>query len=311
MDNSALLLEQLQKATNSGNAVTLRDDNARAFMLDAVNTASVIPKLFHHFAKSGTGSIDKLGVKRRTLREHKGIQTTPDGIDIKEEGTVPFQIVKMYVDSWIENDNVVYTAATRNQDVRVALTSLMQKQFMTDVQDLAFNGDESSSSPFFKLNDGFIKLAKQQAATEAVLEGAELPTIQELTEFTGNIPEELLNDTFKWHMSLATSLHYVNEIQNRQTPLGDSAIVDGKLSNLGGFGVQVVENMKKDVIIFTPTNNLAIVFGYTVKFETAPRDAMAVAKQATYHFMENDIDFIIREAKMVGYIEKKIGTPEG
>ncbi|MGX6993945.1 phage capsid protein [Vagococcus penaei] len=306
MQNSELLMTELQKAVNGGNAVTLRDDDARAFVLDALNTANILPKLYHHFAKSGTGSIDKLGVKKRTMKKHQGLATNPDGTDIKTEGDVPFRLVETYIDTWIKNDNVVYTAQTRGQDVRQALLSMMQKQFMVDLQDLAFNGDEASSVDFLKLNDGFIVQAKKNAIVKKV--GATLPTIEELTALTGEIPEEWISESFKWHMSLATSKYYVNLIQSRQTNLGDAAIVNGKLTFLGGHEVQIVESMENNVILFTPTDNLGVVFGYSVNLETAAKDSNATAKQATYHFMENDTDFVIRETKALAYIG--IGTPE-
>ena len=50
------LIKQMNAILKAGNNVTLREDNARAFFLDAVATAGTIGKLFVHFAKSGTGS---------------------------------------------------------------------------------------------------------------------------------------------------------------------------------------------------------------------------------------------------------------
>lgn len=295
------LLKQMAAITKAGNNVTLRDDNARAFVMDMTGGQATLKKLPVYFAKSGTGSIDKLGVKRRNLKKHQGVNTKPDGTEIKEEASVDFSLTSLYLDTWIENSNTFYTARTRGQDVRQALLSLMQGQFGADLQDLAFNGDETSDDVFLKLNDGFIKMAKANAAVK--LNGAKLPTIQELTTgVVGKVESKYLNSTFKWFMSPATASHYVAEIQNRETVLGDSAIVNGTLTNIAGYGVEVVDSMENDIVIFTPYENLTQVIGLDVTLTTAAQDSTAVAKQATYHFMLTDIDFVIREDKMVGIV---------
>ncbi|MFK4917169.1 MULTISPECIES: phage capsid protein [Lactococcus] len=295
------LLKQMAAITKAGNNVTLRDDNARAFVMDMTGSQATLAKLFVHFAKSGTGTIDKLGVKRRNLKLHQGTNTTPAGTDIKTEKSVKFTLTDLYLDTWIENSNTFYTARTRGQDVRQALLSLMQSQFGADLQDLAFNGDEDSDDPFLKLNNGFIKQAKTDAAVK--VEGNALPTIQELTtKVVGKIESKYLNSTFKWHMSNATAAHYVAEIQNRETVLGDSAIVNGTLTNIAGYGVEIVDSMDNDVLLFTPYENLANVLGLDVTLTTAVQDSTSVAKQATYHFMLSAVDFIIRENNMIGYV---------
>lgn len=307
--SNGTLLKQMEVIQKAGNNVTLRDDNSREFYMDAIASAGTLPKLFVHFAKSAKGTIDTLGVKRRNLKEHKGISTTPEGRDFKEEQSVPYALGAVYWDAWIENSNTFYTARMRGQDVRQALLSLQQQQYAADIQDLAFNGDESSADEFLKLNDGFIVQAEKKAAVKKV--GTTLPTFQELTLLTGQFESKYLNNTFKWFMSLATNTHYVAEIQNRQTNLGDATIVNGQLTNIAGYAVEIVDNMQNDVILFTPFENLAQVPGVEVTLTTAAQDSLATAKQATYHFMLSDIDFVIRQPKALGYIEKTATLPEG
>ena len=295
------ILKQFKEVMKAGNDVTLREDNARAFLLDAVANADTLNKLYHHFAKSGTGSIDKLGVKTRTLKTHKGTNTTPDGTDIKEENEVKFTLASLYLDTWISNSNVIYTSRTRGQDVRQALLGLMQKQFAADVQDLAFNGDEASTVDFLKQQDGYIKLAKNNAGVKHSFKG--LPAIQKMTEVTGEIESKYLNDQYKWFMSRATNMHYVAEVQNRQTNLGDATIVNGKLTQISGFDVEIVDSMDNNVILFTSYENLTVVLGMEVTLTTAAQDSASVAKQASYHFLMEDIDFVIREDKAIAYID--------
>ncbi|EOI58846.1 hypothetical protein [Enterococcus gilvus] len=295
------ILKQMSAIQKAGNNVTLRDDNARAFVLDAISSSATLQKLYVHFANSGTGSIDKLGVKRRTLKKHKGTLTEPTGTDIAEENEVKFNLSPLYLDTWIENSNTFYTARTRGQDVRQALLSLMQAQFAADTQDLAYNGDETETDAFLKLQDGFIVQAKANAAVKHNF--TKLPKITTLTKVIGEFQDKYINSTFVWHMSRSTNAHYVAEIQNRQTNLGDATITDGKVTMISGYPVEVVDNMKNGVILFTPFENLATVWGLNVTLTTAAADSVSVAKQATYHFMLEDIDFVIRENNMIGYID--------
>lgn len=295
------LVKQFAAVTKAGNDVTLIDDNARAFMLDALGNASTLAKLHTHFAKSGKGKIDTIGIKSRQLRTHQGTNTQPTGKDLAVETDVDFSLVSLYLDMWISNSNTFYTARTRGQDIRQALLGLMQKQFAVDTQDLAFNGDTESEDEFLEQDDGFIKLAKNDAAVSHSY--AELPSIQRLTTITGELESKYVNSTFKWFMSRATNLHYVAEVQNRQTNLGDATILDGVLTRVAGYEVEIVDNMVNDVILFTPFENLATVLGLNVQLTTAAADSASVAKQATYHFMLEDIDFVIRSNKSIAYID--------
>ncbi|KRM28727.1 hypothetical protein FC65_GL001629 [Ligilactobacillus acidipiscis DSM 15836] len=159
-----------------------------------------------------------------------------------------------------------------------------------------------------KLNDGFIKQAKGagDGAAFSVLDTDKLPTIQELTTYSAQVePRYLRAGQYKWFMSQATATHYVVELQNRNTVLGDAELVDGTLKNIGGYAVEVVENMDNDVILFTTYENLTVVYGLNVTLTTAAQDSVAVAKQATYHFMLEDVDFVIRNKKMVGIVTVK------
>lgn len=301
MNNTELLQKQFAAISKAGNDVTLRSDNARAFVLDVVSGQATLQKLPPYFAKSSTGSIDKLGVRRRTMRTHQGTATNPTGTNITEESSVPFTLSPFFVDAWIENSNVFYTAQTRGQDVRQALTTLMQQQFGADLQDLAFNGDTASTDEFLKQKDGFIK--KAQAGAVVKLTPTALPTIETLTtDVVGGFESKYINSNFKWFMSLKTSTHYVAEIQNRNTNLGDAAVVDGKLTNIAGFAVEVVENFPDGVVLFSPFENLTPVLGYEVTMQTAAADSISIAKQATYHFVLTSADFVIRELKMVGIV---------
>ena len=94
-------------------------------------------------------------------------------------------------------------------------------------------------------------------------------------------------------MSLKTSTHYVAEIQSRATNLGDVAIVNGQLTNIAGFAVEVVDNFPDKVVLFSPFENLTPVLGYEVKMQTAAADPTSIAKQATDVYKRQILGFVI------------------
>lgn len=306
MPTNTDLIKQLATIKKS-NDVRLPADDARAFMLDATGKSSLLSKLVPHFAMSATGQLDELGVKSRQIREHLGTATTPGSRDSKLERGIPFALTAVYWDEWISNSNVVYTAQMRGQNVRQALLTLIQSQFGADIQDLAINGDTDSVDPFLSIKDGFLKKAEAAAVNKKV-DYTAVPTVTDLTQFTKNYEDKYVSMDFKFIMNRATYLDLVSAVQARTTQVGDTAFVEGKLTAIAGYGIEVVEHMPANVILHTPLANLKPVFGYDVQLKSVGDDSLAIAKDATYHFMLSSVDFVILQPKALGYIEYTV-TP--
>ncbi len=95
--NTTEMLQKQMAALQKANNVTLPKDDGRAFMKDVVALRAIHSnKLFFNPAKSPLGAIDMLGVKKRQLRLHQGLNTTPDGADHVIERTVPFALAPVY-----------------------------------------------------------------------------------------------------------------------------------------------------------------------------------------------------------------------
>lgn len=307
--NTTEMLQKQMESIKKTNDVTLPVDDGRAFMEDVVASGDTLKKLYYYPANSATGSIEMLGVKKRRLKKHKGINTTPDGTDHVEEREVPFVLTPAYTDAWFKNDNVYYTARSRGQNVEDIVARMIQEQYGADLQDLAFNGDIASADEFVKLDDGFLKIARTNVDTiKHVLTGpikmADLQVVP-----TKVAPEQLRVDTFVWVMGKSTHTALQAEVIARPTALGDAVLVEGKLTRVHGYEIEVVDHIVEDKVLFTPLKNLTVVTGFDVQYSRTGEGPEAVAKQATYHFVLSSVDFIIRTPKALVYIEGQEETP--
>ncbi len=301
--NTTEMLQKQMAALQKANNVTLPKDDGRAFMKDVVASGDTLNKLFFYPAKSPLGAIDMLGVKKRQLRLHQGLNTTPDGADHVIERTVPFALAPVYTHAWFQNDNVYYTAQSRGQNVEDVVASMIQQQFGADIQDLAFNGDEASADVFLKINDGYLKLAKTNADTIKPTLAGEV-TIADLQKVPKQVaPEQLRAGRFVWIMGRGTHAALQAEVIARETAKGDAVLVDGELSKLHGYGIEVVDHIEEDIVLFTPLDNLAVITGFDVEYGRTAEGPEAMARQGTYHFVLSSVDFIIRTPKALVYIE--------
>lgn len=303
--------EMLQKQVadlRKSNNVTLPKDDSRAFMRDAVASASTLQKLYFYPAKAPEGQIDVLGAKKRRMKLHQGVATEPNGTDIIEERVVPFLLTKVFTDTWIEDENVYYTAQSRGDNVSDTILSMMRDQFAADMQDLAFNGDKSSSDNFIKMKDGFLKLARTNPDTlkHDVTGAIKVMDLQAVPPQVA--PEQIRVGNYVWIMGRGTHTALQAEVIARETPKGDAVLIDGSLAKLHGYSIEVVDHIEEDVVLFTPLENLTVVTGYEVKYRRSSESERAVAKESTYHYISSAMDFVIRTPKALVVIDADI-TP--
>lgn len=303
-----MLQKQVADLRKSNN-VTLPKDDSRAFMREAVASASTLQKLYFYPAKAPEGQIDVLGAKKRRMKLHQGVATEPNGTDIIEERVVPFLLTKVFTDTWIEDENVYYTAQSRGDNVSDTILSMMRDQFAADMQDLAFNGDKSSSDNFIKMKDGFLKLARTNPDTlkHDVTGAIKVMDLQAVPPQVA--PEQIRVGNYVWIMGRGTHTALQAEVIARETPKGDAVLIDGSLAKLHGYSIEVVDHIEEDVVLFTPLENLTVVTGYEVKYRRSSESERAVAKESTYHYISSAMDFVIRTPKALVYIGADAVTP--
>ena len=299
MENQALL-KQMEVITKNQNVVLPADD-ARQFMSDMVSRASTLPKLGKHFAKSDAGQIDALDIAPRKTKLHQGLATAVDITDKVTARAVEFVVKNLYLDLWLERDTIYYTAQSRGQDIDQAVAQMLQQRFAADVQDLAFNGDESSLDNFIKMNDGFLKLAKAAATGTRKVEGD--VTMAKLAELVGSIPaDQIAVGDYKFILGRASYLKLQAEVATRETPIGDNSLVQGRLEAAHGFGFEVVDHITTAEVIFTPLENLVTVLGRQVNLNRVAEGVEPTIKQAIMYFLLSGVDFIVRSPQAVAFL---------
>lgn len=298
MENQALL-KQMEVISKNQN-IALPADDARQFMSDMVSRAATLPKLGKHFAKSDVGQIDALNIAPRQTKLHQGLATAVDITDKVTARAVEFVVKNLYLDLWLERDDIYYTAQSRGQDIDQAVAQMLQQRFAADVQDLAFNGDEAGTG-FIAMNDGFLKLAAAAATGARNVEGD--VTMAKLAELVGSIPaDQIAVGDYKFILGRAAYLKLQAEVATRETPIGDNSLVQGRLEAAHGFGFEVVDHITTNEVIFTPLENLVTVLGRQVNLNRVAEGVEPTIKQAIMYFLLSGVDFIVRSPQAVAYL---------
>lgn len=280
--------------------VPLPQAAAEAFLRDTINKATVLPKLKPYYKNAPAGNIDVLTVGRRKLRLASK-NDTPTGTGAIDDRQIPYAVKKVKWDEWIQNDDVWYALAARGQNVEDVIVQMIQEQFATDLQDLIFNGDTASADPFLNIIDGFVKKAKQ-SPYKTDLADAE-PTLMDFVNHIQILPEKFKSRTdIEWLITQKTHDKLVSMIVSRQTGYGDAVLVEGKVTKVAGYPVDVVEEMQGGFAMLTPVDNLKPVFTRDVRYNRTAQGATAAAKDATYHILFAYLDAVIRETEGIAYM---------
>lgn len=306
--NNADLMNQNIASIQKSVTISYPKDEAGQFLLDTTKQATTLAKLEPHWADSGAGSIDELGVKSRQLREHQGVNETAKGTGGTTENKVQFNLKPVVWDEWIENKQVAYNARMRGQDVEVALIGLIQKQFGVDLQDLLFNGDTAAKlvdgvtkDPFLGIMDGFVKKMKQSTLKTDF--GADDFTFADLINHTTLLDEKYLNrEDLRWWMNRQVYQRLLAKAQQRETALGDFVLVNGELKKVAGFEIEVVQGLQGKFMALTPMANLVPVLFDQVEYSRVGGDSTAIAKKATYHNLYTQVDAVLRKLEAVAWV---------
>lgn len=280
--------------------VPLPQAAAEAFLRDTINKASVLPKLQPYYKKAPAGNIDTLSVGKRKLREASKTDA-PTGVGSIAPGQIPYAVKKVKWDEWIQNDDVWYALAARGQNVEDVIVSMIQDQFAVDLQDLIFNGDTTSADPFVKIIDGFVKKAK--VSTNKTDLAANDVTIQAFVDHVAVLPDKFkTRNDIAWFITQKTHDKLMSLLTTRQTNLGDAVLIDGKVSKLVGYQVEIVQEMQSGFAMLTPRENLKPVFTRDLRYNRTAQGATAAAKDATYHILFAYLDCVIREVDAVAWM---------
>ena len=287
-------------------SITLPQDQAYQFLIDTIANASTLPSLEPAYRKDSSGKIDTLSVKSRKIRQHSK-NHTPDGVGGTDTGEIPYNVKKVHWDEWLQDDDVWYNLQARKENVEQTVIAMIQKQFGVDLQDLAFNGDTTTLNTdpdydFLSILDGFVKKMKA-SPYKTDLATAE-PTLLDFVNHVQLLPEKYKNahDDITWFITRNTHDKLMAQATQRQTGFGDAVLVDGKLTRVAGYDIEVVANLQSKFAALTPKKNLKPVFTRELRYNRTGVGATATAKDATYHIIFAYLDCVVREVEAVAWM---------
>lgn len=300
MDNQQILAGGSTTFVMKDVNIPLPQAAAEAFLTDTVNTASTLPKLRPMYKDAPAGNIDVLSVGRRKIRLASKTDE-PTGVGSVTPRQIPYAVKKVKWDEWIQNDDVYYAMASRGQNSESVVIQLIQEQFGVDLQDLVFNGDTASGDAFLNIVDGFVKKAK--VSTYKTDLTTIDPTIMDFVNHIQLLPEKYKSRSdITWFITQKTHDKLVALISARTTGFGDAVLVDGRITRLAGYPVEVVAEMQTGFAMLTPAANLVPIFTRDVRYNRTAQGATAAAKDATYHIMFAYLDCVVREVEAVAWM---------
>jgi hypothetical protein len=298
-----------QDILKSGGATTfiMKDVNiplpaaaSQAFLIDAINSASTLPKLMPVYTNSPAGNLDALTAGTRKIRLASK-NDTPTGVGGITPRQIPYNVKKVKWDEWLQNDDVYYAMQSRGQDAEEVVVGMIQQQFGVDLQDLLFNGDTASGDPFLNIVDGFVKKCK--VSTNKTDLTTNEPTILDFVNHIQLLPERYKNmSDICWHINRKTNDKLVALVANRATGFGDAVLQDGKITRLAGYPVEVVAELQSGFACLCPMSNLKPVFTRDIRYNRTAQGATAAAKDATYHILFAYVDAVVREVNACAWM---------
>lgn len=307
MTANKALLNDFETTIAKSIDLILPNSDAEQFLMDTLKKATTLPKLPVQYKKTPTGKLDKLTVQSRKIRLHTGAES-PTGVGGVDQTQVDYAVKKVFWDEWIKNDDVWYNDKSRGESTETKIIDLVQGQFGVDVQDLLFNGDTAAKladgttpDPFLSIMDGFVK--RMKASTLKTDLSTNEPTIDDFVNHTLLLDEKYLNQPdLTWFMPRRTYQKLVGLIQKRQTALGDVTLVNGKLTEIAGYPIEVVQAMQTGFVSLTPFRNLVPVFTRELRYKRTAEGATAAVKDSTYNIIFAYADAVVLEKEAVAWM---------
>lgn len=272
MDNRTLISKAAVDTATLGTGGKMSPEQAKQFITFMKDYSGFLRQVnFINMTKTAR-ELDSLEVNKRSMRRQKenqdnlatGAVTTSqrrlDAIGVIMPYDITFQFMK-------EN--------LEGAGINTTLAKLFAQQFANDTVDLAFNGDETKASDdFLSINNGWLKIALGDAGTHKFDTDASKDYLN--TVFPGilsMIPGkyfQLYKDEDKSKIKIfcshAVNRGYKQQLQERNTALGDSVLVSGKNVTYDGFEIYPVGFLPDNIQIATPFENLAYgIYGQSLE----------------------------------------------
>lgn len=276
---------------------------AEIFIKDITEDTTFLGKMRTETVGTKEGTIPKIGVGSRLLRNHTegkdnitGNEVVPQIRDLKYENKY-MTLGTSLTEEWIEQN-------IEKEGFERKFLGMIAEQERADILDLAFNGDEAilsseQDAAFLQMNDGFIKQIK---AGGNVFDNTGNTFNDNLFfKLKLTVPTKYVKKSHKWICSLTTYTELLNTLKARNTSLGDQILLNGDDINILGHGFDYsIPNFPDDVIIFAEPKNLTVTFFVNIYHLKTKEGKEAIYERKRFYATHLAADFIIQEVKATG-----------
>lgn len=269
--NRTIIAKAAADTSALGTGGKMNAEQANKFMTFMQDYSPFLNKVNFIRMTKTTRDLDSLDVNKRALRRQaENTENAPTGTvshmrrTLNAVGVImPYDVTFQYMKENIEGENVNTT-----------LAQMFAKQFANDTVELAFLGDESSDDNFININNGWLKIAKDDSATHKFdTEGSSDYLNTVFPGLLDSMPDKYFNlyteedkSKIKIFCSPAVNRKYKRQLQARNSALGDALITGGQNVNYDGFEIVPVAFIPDDMQIVTPYENLVYgIYGQSLE----------------------------------------------
>lgn len=286
---------------NGGN---LAPETANRFIDFVVQQDETLKRVRTMQMNSPTGYTDELRVAARKLR--KAVEGTApalaNSISFKRHTLTNIEMI------WAEDLTLTFLEDNiERAGAEAHIAEVLAKQFGTDLDDLAWNGnvaDVSADASFLTINEGWFKLLGADPEVNTTSVAGLLLATDVFRRMYNLMPEKykgLQGHTFFTPIALAHA--YANEQSKRETDLGDTVLISG-IPSLRWFGIPIVPdvnikgatNGKK--LVLTPAQNLTVSIQRNITSESEWQPRRRVVELTMT--MRGDFEYSNGEAVVLG-----------
>lgn len=270
--NRTLLAKSAVDTSTLGTGGRMNPEQASKFITFMKDYSRILREVSFYEMQTTKRVLDSLEVNRRSMRKQLENDLNPvtgtavtkkrelQAVGVVLGYDITFQFMKENIEKGKINDT---------------LAKLFAQQFTNDTVDLAFNGDESAvDDQFLSINNGWIKIATSDAGTHKYdNEGSQdflgivFPNL--LAQMPGKyfqLFQEEDKSKIKILVSPNDNRKYKNQLQERNTALGDAMILSGKNVTYDGFEIIPIGFIPDGIQIATALENLA--YGVLTEFDS-------------------------------------------
>lgn len=154
------------------------------------------------------------------------------------------------------------------------LARLFAQEFTNASVKLGFLGDETSSHPFYSINDGWLKIAEDDVKSHKYDTAGSVDYLSKIfPDILAMMPSKYFQmyqqedkNLLKIFCGYDVSRAYKHQLQERNTALGDSVILQGQNVTYDGFEIYPVGFMPEKTIMLTSFENLVYgIYGQSLE----------------------------------------------